>query len=70
MFQPTSLSSAGALHAQMFYNGGESVSDTSWEAVDEDVATNWVPDHVATHCMSCDCRFWTYNRRHHCRYGY
>ncbi len=44
-------------------------SDISWEAVETSDAnpTKWIPDHAVTHCMSCDTRFWTINRRHHCR---
>lgn len=29
--------------------------------------TRWVPDHMASHCFSCDCEFWIAKRRHHCR---
>ncbi|PVD33089.1 hypothetical protein C0Q70_08538, partial [Pomacea canaliculata] len=44
-------------------------SDVSWEQVDErdSKITLWVPDHVVTHCASCDCPFWLGRRKHHCR---
>lgn len=29
--------------------------------------TRWVPDHMASHCFSCDSEFWMAKRRHHCR---
>lgn len=45
-------------------------SDVSWEQVDErdSKITLWVPDHVVTHCASCDCPFWLGRRKHHCRH--
>ncbi|MGH0153645.1 UNVERIFIED_CONTAM: hypothetical protein FKN15_052379 [Acipenser sinensis] len=45
------------------------LSEASWEPVDrkDTEVTRWVPDHMASHCFSCDSEFWLAKRRHHCR---
>uniref|UniRef100_UPI00358EB7DD myotubularin-related protein 3-like isoform X4 n=1 Tax=Myxine glutinosa TaxID=7769 RepID=UPI00358EB7DD len=47
----------------------EQNSENSWEQVDrlDTEVTRWVPDHVANSCFSCESKFWTVNRKHHCR---
>ncbi|KAI1893543.1 hypothetical protein AGOR_G00124810 [Albula goreensis] len=47
----------------------DSISEDSWAQVEqrETEVTRWVPDHMASHCFSCDCEFWIAKRRHHCR---
>ncbi|XP_061105771.1 myotubularin-related protein 4 isoform X2 [Conger conger] len=44
-------------------------SEGSWDRVErkDTEVTRWVPDHMASHCFSCDCEFWIAKRRHHCR---
>uniref|UniRef100_A0A8C1WKN6 phosphatidylinositol-3,5-bisphosphate 3-phosphatase n=1 Tax=Cyprinus carpio TaxID=7962 RepID=A0A8C1WKN6_CYPCA len=44
-------------------------SEGSWDRVErkDTEVTRWVPDHMASHCFSCDCEFWMAKRRHHCR---
>ncbi|KAJ8257054.1 hypothetical protein COCON_G00192060 [Conger conger] len=44
-------------------------SEDSWAQVEQrdTEVTRWVPDHMASHCFSCDCEFWIAKRRHHCR---
>ncbi|XP_064208297.1 myotubularin-related protein 4 isoform X2 [Anguilla rostrata] len=44
-------------------------SEGSWDRVErkDTEVTRWVPDHMASHCFSCDCEFWIVKRRHHCR---
>jgi hypothetical protein len=44
-----------------------SITQSSWESVEQQLPTKWIPDHAVTHCMGCDRRFWGYNRKHHCR---
>ncbi|XP_051786772.1 myotubularin-related protein 4 isoform X1 [Erpetoichthys calabaricus] len=45
------------------------LSEASWEPVEQKdtEVTRWVPDHMASHCFSCDSEFWLAKRRHHCR---
>ncbi|CAF98531.1 unnamed protein product [Tetraodon nigroviridis] len=45
------------------------LSEGSWDRVEprDTEVTRWVPDHMASHCFSCDCEFWIAKRRHHCR---
>ncbi|XP_078786489.1 phosphatidylinositol-3,5-bisphosphate 3-phosphatase MTMR4 isoform X4 [Oryzias latipes] len=45
------------------------LSEGSWDRVERKDAevTRWVPDHMASHCFSCDSEFWMAKRRHHCR---
>ncbi|XP_041096958.1 myotubularin-related protein 4 isoform X2 [Polyodon spathula] len=45
------------------------LSEASWEPIDrkDTEVTRWVPDHMASHCFSCDSEFWLAKRRHHCR---
>ncbi|KAJ8403848.1 hypothetical protein AAFF_G00347160 [Aldrovandia affinis] len=47
----------------------DSISEDSWSQVEQrdTEVTRWVPDHMATHCFSCDSEFWIAKRRHHCR---
>ncbi|XP_026099952.1 myotubularin-related protein 4-like isoform X2 [Carassius auratus] len=44
-------------------------SEGSWDRVErkDTEVTRWVPDHMASHCFSCDSEFWIVKRRHHCR---
>ncbi|KAJ8266344.1 hypothetical protein GJAV_G00129320 [Gymnothorax javanicus] len=44
-------------------------SEGSWDRVEQmdTEVTRWVPDHMASHCFSCDSEFWIVKRRHHCR---
>ncbi|XP_066552197.1 myotubularin-related protein 4 isoform X2 [Amia ocellicauda] len=44
-------------------------SEGSWDRVErkDTEVTRWVPDHMASHCFSCDSEFWIAKRRHHCR---
>ncbi|XP_062845186.1 myotubularin-related protein 4 isoform X2 [Trichomycterus rosablanca] len=45
------------------------LSEGSWDRVErrDTEVTRWVPDHMASHCFSCDSEFWIAKRRHHCR---